>query len=169
MREEPVSNKNIDYQMADLLDEDEDEGLLHPLYSEYLRIRREDLQYLENIKGDPERYKESLLKLLPTAKGPSYRDQVKGFRMALDIHEPPKDKNELAKFELSKQAREMTSREIQAKLKASKFKKMEEKKLQEKEEKAKHERDRKELRKIHERLRQQKISQLLGESVLEQA
>lgn len=126
--------KEIEYQMTDLNDEDEDEGLLHPLYSEYLRIMREDLTYLENSKADPEGYKEALLKLIPDEKGPSYRDKVKGFRLAFDIHEPPKNKDELAKFEISKQAREMTSKEIQAKLKASKVKKLEEKKLIESEE-----------------------------------
>lgn len=77
MKEEPAvtqSKVNIDFRMADLVEEDEDEGLLHPLYSEYLRIIREDLTFLEDSKADPEAYKESLLKIVPTDKGPSYRD-----------------------------------------------------------------------------------------------
>ena len=74
VKEEPTQPKNIDFRMPDLVEEDEDEGLLHPLYSEYLRIIREDLTLLEDSKSDPEKYKESLLKLVPTDKGPSYRD-----------------------------------------------------------------------------------------------
>ena len=131
--------------MEELTQEDDD-GYLHPLYKEYLRVTHEDLYFYEKVYGKPERLVERNLNLLSQADDPqgSYRKKVKGFHIAFNIREPKKDENELSKYQYKpvKNAKNLTAEQIKQKVAAAKYKRIEEKKQQEIEEKLKHEKDR---------------------------
>ena len=100
---------------------------------------------------------------VPAEGANSYRNKVKGYHLAFNVHEPPQVEG-MSKYQYKplKQVEHLSAEEIKERVQAAKNKRLELKKQKEEEEKLKYANDRKELRRIHEKLRQQKISQMLG-------
>lgn len=128
------------------------------MYAEYRRILTEELEYYRYIKSvaEAQRFMDEYMGVLYDKL--TYKTKIKGFHLAFNTVQKKVEGHSNYKFRMDPK---LTADEIKLKVAQSKQKRILDKEVKEMDDKMKYQRDREELRKMHERMRQKKLQQLI--------
>ena len=148
---------------------------MHPLYKEYLRILDEVLPVYDNVLQY--QHDENVVRIFltefmginptvpPEEKSQaiySYRKKIKGYHLAFNVHDPIAASH-LSKYKFQPKKNELSAEQIKKKLAENRQKRDEAKRQQERLANEKYQKDREALRKMHEKLRKQKMEELMNQ------
>ena len=149
----------IDYNLMREAPDPPDDMVMHPLYLEYQKIVSIELPEYERVLNGEEsidQFVDSFMKI----KNMGYKNMIRGYHMAFNIQDPLSQQY-VSKYKFVPR-NDLSAEEIRKRVVEAKERRDKQKKEQAKLETEKYQKDRMELRKMHERMRNKKMEEMMA-------